>query len=166
MKGLGRCEPGTDPLPGTFAYRVRQIEKAFWEKRFPVYKQWRYDWYDEYRQKGYFDLLTGFREEGIFSRNDVCNHPVQGAAFHCNLWTVIQMVKWLRKHKMQTLMIGQVHDSGNFDAHKDEWRDVAAKVKDLVENDLPKHWDWINVPLSVEMEMSETDWFSKKAVEL
>ncbi len=57
---------------------IEKIEYDFWNNRFPVYKQWRDDWWSQYQQYGYVDMLTGFRCRGLMGKNDVTNYPVQG----------------------------------------------------------------------------------------
>lgn len=163
---LGACDPEADPLPGTFEAHVQSVERDFWEKRFRGYGQWRKDWYALYLERGYFDLLSGFRVHGIFRRNAVTNYPVQGSAFHCLLWTLIRVNKLLRKYRMRSKVVGQIHDSLIGDVRVDELRDYLCIVEETVTQELRKAYEWLVVPLEVECEIcpSGASWFQKREV--
>lgn len=165
---LGRLDPEREPIKGSYEEYIKSVERNFWEKRFPVYNQWKRDWWKGYLERGYIDTLTGFHIEGIYKRNQIINLPVQGSAFHCLLWTLIQLDKWLRKERMQSLIVGQVHDSGLLDAAENEIPKILEKVTELVTYNLPRAWKWIIVPLSVEAELSPKggSWFDKKPVHM
>jgi len=135
-----------------FMRHVKTIEDDFWKNRFPQYAQWKEDWYAEYQRKGYVDMHTGFRCAGIMRKTDVTNYPVQGAAFHCLLWSLIQLDRWLREKNMDSRIIGQIHDSIVVDMNPDELEEVSAQVQKIITKDLPEHWKWINVPIEMDME--------------
>ena len=113
-------------------------------------------------------MLTGFRVDGIYGRNDVINYPVQGAAFHCLLWCLIQLQRWLNAAGMKSLIVGQIHDSIVLDVTDDEAKEVLAKAHEIMTEDLPKHYSWIIVPMEVEAEMTPLggSWFTKEKVDL
>jgi DNA polymerase-1 len=149
----------------SFTQHLKEIEEHFWNTRFPVYSSWKKKWYREYQKNGYFDLHTGFRIGGVMGKNEVINYPVQGAAFHCLLWSFneadrIMVPKW------DTKLIGQIHDSILFDVHPDELEQVMTTVKRITCEDLVKEWKWIIVPLEIEAELCEIDqsWYHKKEV--
>lgn len=149
-----------------FTNHVKKIEKHFWEKRFPVYTQWKEKSWRDYIKNGYIDLLTGFQCRGLMERNDVINYPVQGAAFHCLLWSFIELDRIMREENWDTKIIGQIHDSIILDVHPDELDYIVSVALDVTTKQLPKHWDWINVPLIIEIEKYEKDanWGSKSTV--
>lgn len=168
----GECVKGDrrDPLPDSFERHIQQIEKRFWGERFPVYDRWRRDWWDRYQKLGWFQMLTGFTVcwglGGPLKRNDCINSPVQGSAFHCLLWGLIQLNRWLRKNKMRSVIVAQIHDSILVDAHESEWQEVAAKIKQLLVHDIREHYRWLIVPLGVEASVSRTNWWEKKEVQI
>jgi DNA polymerase-1 len=166
IDGLGDCDPRQKPRKGTFEHHIQQVEQDFWGRRFRVYAKWKQDWHRQYLKQGWFDLLTGFRIAGVYGRNDVINYPVQGVAFHCLLWSLVRLVKWLKKNRMKTVIVGQIHDSIVADVHPDELDDFLAMAKRVMTGDIRKHWGWIIVPLEIEAESSETNWFDKRKVEL
>lgn len=165
IKSLGKCDPKGRPAPGTFEHHIKKVEESFWgPKRFIVYKKWKESWWQEYLEKGYFTHLTGFRQDGLYSRNDVTNHAIQGSAFHCLLWSLIQVQKWLTRNKMKTKVVGQIHDSILLDIHPKELQDVLHTVKRIMTRDILKYWDWITVPLEVEVDVvvPGQSWADKK----
>ena len=164
VDSLGDCTPGASPYPGTFSHLVKRVEQDFWTRRFKVYSEWKEKWWNSYLKRGYFDYLTGFRVSGHYSRNEVLNFAIQGTAFHCLLWSVIQLQKWLKKYRMKTKLLGQIHDSKVLDLHPKEADDVLHKAKSIMTVELPKHWEWICVPLEVEVEASPTNqsWHKKE----
>jgi len=165
---LGACNPDKSPKEGTFEKHLQEVEDNFWNKLFKVYGQWKKDWYYDYLKKGYFDTLTGFRIEGIYTRNEVINYPVQGSAFHWLLWSLIRIQKLLKKYKMRTLIVGQIHDSIVSDVYRKELRNYLEIVKQVMTIDIRKHWKWIIIPLSIEAEVAPVggSWYEKKKMKI
>jgi DNA polymerase-1 len=157
ITGLGACNPKLPPVPGTFEYHLKEVERRFWKERFPVYDQWRRDWYDAYQRKGYFHTYTGFLVQGVEARNKVINNPVQGSAFHCLLWCLIRTNRWLLKNRMRSMIVGQIHDDLMSDVHEAERNDYLAKVEEVMTVDLPREFGWIITPIDVEAKESEVD---------
>jgi len=137
-----------------FMGHIEKVETKFWEKMFPVHAKWKDDWWHDYLQKGYFDLLTGFRCQGPMRRNEACNYPGQGTGFHFILWDVIQLHRWLKANEMKTKILGQIHDSIPFSFHPDEMQIVLQKAQQVMCHDIRKHWPWICVPMTVEAEVA------------
>lgn len=164
-----RTEKGTGKIStkaGTFLEHIRQVEDDFWNRRFQVYGQWRKSWFKKYQRNGYIKTHTGFVLHGPMRRNEVINYPVQGAAFHCLLWSLIRIQKELEKRGMRSLIIGQIHDSIVADVPSHELDQYLAIAKYVMTVLLPKKWKWIIVNLSVEAEVAPAgqSWFKKKAV--
>lgn len=167
IRKLGRCDPSERPLKGTFERHIKDIEDHFWNTRFPVYTEWKNKHWKAYQKKGYFDTLTGFRIGGVIRRNQVINFPVQGSAFHCLLWCLIQIQKALRKYKMKTKIVGQIHDSIVADIHCKELNDFLQLAFEIMTVKLPQAWKWIIVPMKVEAELAPpgASWYEKKAID-
>lgn len=163
---LGDCDPEQKPRPGTFENHLKEVENDFWNNRFKDYGKWKKRWYAEYLDKGYFDLLSGFRVFGSFNRNSVINYPVQGAAFHCLLWVLIQVNQKLIKYKMKSMVVGQIHDSLLGDVLIHELRDYLSIVEETVTVDLPKFYRWLIVKMVIEYEIcpENGNWFQKREV--
>lgn len=161
---LGKCDLKERPLRGTFEKHIKEVEGDFWDRRFKVYRDWKRDWYSRYERTGGFTMLSGFRCDGVYRRNEVLNYPIQGSAFHCLLWSLIRIVKYIRKHKMRTKVVGQIHDSIVSDVHKRELDDYLHISRWIMTDCLRKAWAWIIVPLDVEAEVAPVkgSWFDKK----
>lgn len=166
IKKLGDCDPKVPPKKGTFEKRCQDVERDFWDVRFKRYAEWKRERYQSYLRTGGFSTLTGFNVRGIYSRNDVINYPIQGSAFHCLLKSLTLLQKWLRKNKMRSKILGQIHDSIILDCPLDELETVIRKAKEIMTVTVPKLWDWIIVPLQVEADVSDTNWFEKKEMKL
>lgn len=149
-----------------FEKHVKEIETDFWQNRFPEYAQWKERWYTTYKKHGYIDLLTGFRCSGVMSKNDCINYPVQGAAFHCLLWSFIEMDRLIRELNLDSHLIGQIHDSMLMDVNPNELDKIIQLVREVTCHILPKVWSWIIVPLDVEMEICPVNesWLEKSKV--
>ena len=167
IKKRGKCDPD-DPNPpkkGTYEYLVWEVEQKMWRVDYKVYNQWKEDWWNAYQQNGGFHTKTGFTLEGVFRRNQVLCDAVQGSAFHCLLWAMIQIEPWLRKKKMRTKLVSQVHDSMLFDTHLNEVEDVAKKIKQTLLIDLPDAWKWICIPLGCGLDVCKKNWFDKEPLD-
>lgn len=147
-----------------FERHVQSVEDAFWNKRFPVYDRWRETQYNQYQKVGYLDTVTGFRCGGLMSRNQISNYGIQGPAFHCLLWSLIQLDKEIRKRKWKSRIVGQIHDSVILIIHPPELKELLAVVEYIMSQALLKHWGWITVPLDVEIEVAPVNgsWYEKK----
>jgi DNA polymerase I-like protein with 3'-5' exonuclease and polymerase domains len=133
---------------------VKTIENRFWNKRFPVYAQWKIDTVKEYERKGYIDLYTGFRCYGPMGKNDVTNYRAQGSAFHCLLWTFSKVSEKMRGWDRSAL-IGQIHDASIGDICPDDEAEVDHWMWDYGTQKIREHWPWIIVPLVIEKDSSE-----------
>lgn len=147
-----------------FMEHIRLIEKDFWKNRFPQYARWKERWYKEYLKNGYVPLKTGFTCGGVMKKNDVINYPIQGSAFHCLLWTFIEVTNRLEERKLNSKIVGQIHDSLIIDVVPNELYEVHELVQHIGTVMLPKKFKWINVPLKIEAELSPIDgsWADKE----
>lgn len=140
-----------------FINHCKKIEDWFWKEKFKVYGEWKDSMWKNYQKTGYVDLLSGFRIEGLFKKNDVNNYVIQGAAFHCLLWSLIRLNKLFKINHMKSKIIGQIHDSILFNIHPSELEMIKKIAADVMCAEVRNHFKWINVPLKVEMEASEID---------
>ncbi len=163
---LGACDPDHPPKQGTFEKHVQQVERIMWEERFPTYNQMRKELYWDYLRKGYVDMMTGFRCQGKYRRNQVINIPVQGPAFHCLLWSITEITSQLEKYKMKTVLTAQIHDCGIGDSPPKERQDFLDICRDVMTRKIRKHWDWIIVPLETEVDVftREQTWYGKSPI--
>ena len=101
-------------------------------------------------------------------KNEAINRAIQGTAFHWLLWCLIELNKEIKKQKMKSLIIFQIHDSILIDAVPEEIDDIIEMAKEIMRERIRKHWDWIIVPLDIEVEVTPIDgnWFQKKEIKI
>ena len=147
-----------------FTNHIKDIEEDFWSNRFQAYAEWRDRWWETYKKYGYIDMFTGFRCSGVMTRNEVINTPIQGAAFHCLLWALIEIDRIQQEEKWDTKIIGQIHDDIVLDANPEELNHVLTVIKRVTCVDLPKAWPWIIVPLDIDSDIYPVDgsWAEKE----
>ena len=147
-----------------FEKHVQEIERMFWQERYRTYSNWKESWWKKYQRRGYVTTKTGFVFQGVMSRNDVINYPVQGAAFHCLLWSLIEIMKVQLRERWDTKIVGQIHDSIIIDMNPKEVDHVIPIIKCIMCNDVRQHWPWIIVPLEIEADVCPVDgsWAEKK----
>ena len=164
IRNFGPLDPRQHARPGSFVHHLREVENDFWQNRFRVYGDWKEDWYQDYLERGYFDSYTGFRFSSPMSRKHVSNYAIQGSAFHCLLWCLIRIVRLLKKYKMKSMVVGQIHDSIVSDIYYRERRQFFEMVHEVMSQELVKHWKWICIPMEVDMEISDRggSWFAMR----
>lgn len=138
-----------------FEKHVQRIEDIFWNEKFVGYSKWKKDTWRDYQKKGYIKSLTGFVYGNYMDRKQVNNYPIQGSAFHCLLWSLIQINRYLRKNKYETKIINQVYDDILFDMVPDEKEELKPIIKKIMTKDIREKFKWIIVPLNIDMEVSE-----------
>lgn len=145
---------------------IRKVEDRFWNDRFPAYAEWKRRWIKEYERNGYFHMLTGFTCSGVLGKNDVVNYPVQGSAFHCLLWSLIRLHDWLKQEKMQSKIVGQIHDEITGDFLAEELDVVLKRARKIMCEEIREEWKWIVVPLDIESSFAPVDrsWYEKEII--
>lgn len=146
-----------------FEEHLKGVEEYF-NKVFSQWSRRKEKWCKKYQECGWFRMMTGFVCQGVFTRNELYNWPIQGPAFHCLLWSLIQLNRWLREKRMKSVIVGQIHDSIVADVHKEELEDYLAKAREVMTVDLRRNWRWVIVPMVVEAEIAEENWFEKRPV--
>jgi DNA polymerase I-like protein with 3'-5' exonuclease and polymerase domains len=140
-----------------FTNHVQEVEEDFWENRFSAYNAWKTKNWMSYQRKGYVDMYTGFRCSGLMKRTEVNNIAIQGSAFHCLLWAFIAIDRWIRKNRLKTRLVLQIHDALLLDVPEKEYDLVIPMVKDIMCNKLRENWKWIDIPFDVEFDLCPVD---------
>lgn len=167
IKELGRCDSDYPPQPGTFEHHVKSVEDDF-NQRFPGFGQGKKDWQRKYEETGSYQLMTGFvikwGRGGLPSKNNLLNDPIQGPGFHCLLWTLIRLNKLIKKRRLESLIVGQIHDCVLLDCPVNELQEILDLAHRIISTDLAKAWDWIKVPLIAEVDVTTVgaSWADKK----
>lgn len=165
QQGLIRLnEDGTVANYDRFERHVKEVEDQFWHERYRTFTQWKKRHWRDYQRNGYVDMLTGFRCSGVMKENQVINYVIQGAAFHCLLWSFIELDRLIQEEQLATRLIGQIHDSIVLDVPPDELDYIGRLVEWVMCEKLPSVWKWIIVPLEVDMDLSPVsgNWYEQK----
>lgn len=99
--------------------------------------------------------LHQFVADGVITKN---------SAFHCLLWDIIEINKAIISEHLDTRLVGQIHDAIVLDVNPKELKYIVDIVKCIMCRDIRKVWDWIIVPLDVDIEICDVDasWAEKK----
>ena len=145
---------------------IQKVEDAFWNKRYPVYNEWKKKTWKDYLKTGYVDFYTGFRCHELLAFNKLINRPIQGTAFHCLVWSAIELNKKAKEEEWITKWVGQIHDEMTGDFFGKELSYVLDESEKIMTKDIRKHWNWLILPLEVEAEVSPLNksWYHKKEV--
>lgn len=128
-KGVARANPQWD------ADRIRRVEKKLWDDLADV-KRWQDRTYTEYKRTGEIRYLDGFRirfgKQGCLEYTQCCNMPNQGFAFHRLLVVLLRLEASMREARMESDLIGQIHDSGVLDCVEDEVPDIIEMAAPII----------------------------------
>jgi len=149
-----------------FTEHLREVEYNFWNKRFCVYNEWKKEINEKYRRYGYIETFLGFRYQGYMEFKEVTNYPIQGTAFHCLLWTINQVMKHIKKNKMLSRYMGQIHDSGISLTTPDELQELIKIIDYYGTQKIREEFSWIIVPMTIEHEICPVggNWAQKEKI--
>lgn len=141
---------------------AKEIIDAYFTE-FPAVKQYMDGAIEKARKDEYVETILGRRRylRDINSRNmtmrgfaerNAINAPLQGSAADLIKVAMIHVHNWMKKEKLKSKMILQVHDELVFDAHKDEVELLKKHIPGLMSNAIK-----LPVPIEVEVGVG-TDW--------
>lgn len=149
-----------------FQQHCKKCEEIFWIDRFYVYDHWKDNINRQYQRTGFIESLFGFTFSGYMKYNDVTNYPIQATAFHCLLWTLVEVNKEFKNRNLKSRLCGQIHDSIFIDLCPTEKDEVIALINDIGTKKMVEQHPWIIVPMEMEFEISGIDegWCGKDKV--
>ncbi|MCY3025118.1 DNA polymerase I [Aerococcus loyolae] len=148
----------------------RQEAKAFIDKYFEIYPKVA-EYMDKSveiaREAGYAKTLFNRRRYlpdlkaknynvRSFAERTAMNSPIQGTAADIIKVAMVEMDQALEEHQLQANLLLQVHDELIFEVAKEDLEDLAALVKDVMENAVS-----LDVPLIVDSNYGAT-WYDAK----
>jgi uracil-DNA glycosylase family 4 len=140
---------------------VDKLFDEFWSE-FAGVKTWQEDLLAGYERDGYVSCLTGRRRYGPLNKNMIINSPVQGTASDLVVGAMnrlsVHAYNDEGKRHLQARM--NIHDDLTFIVPK---RLVDESVNDIVRQMVRVKYDWINVPISVEVAVGP-NWHELKEV--
>jgi uracil-DNA glycosylase family 4 len=131
------------------------IEEFFDE--FPDIRRWHEKVFDDYNELGYVTGLTGFQRHAPIRPNQMINSPIQA-----DETLIVTTAQWhlARYEDPKFTANWMIHDDLAFIwSRKEVEKNTEIAVKEMVK----KRFDWINVPLGVEVSLGE-DWFTMKGI--
>jgi DNA polymerase-1 len=147
---------------GVARSEASEIIKSYFQE-FAAIKRYMDDSINKAREKEYVETIFGRRRylRDINSRNmatrgfaerNAINAPIQGSAADIIKIAMVNISAWLKKEKLRTKMIMQVHDELVFDLHKEEADFVKENVRNLMCSAVN-----LEVPMEVEVGVG-TNW--------
>jgi DNA polymerase I len=91
------------------------------------------------------DINSRNHTQRSFAERNAINNPIQGSAADMIKMAMIKVHDWMRKEKMKSKMLLQVHDELVFDAHYSEVEKLSAGIKELMSQAVS-----LRVPIEVE----------------
>ncbi|MDA7855174.1 DNA polymerase, partial [Cyclobacteriaceae bacterium] len=131
-----------------------EIIEAYW-KEFPSVRIYMDACIEKAKEQGYVETILGrrrylrninagnFTMRGYEERNAI-NAPIQGSAADLIKVAMINIHNWMKKEKLASRMLMQVHDELVFEVHHSEITRVQEKVKELMVNAIK-----LEVPMEV-----------------
>jgi len=136
-----------------FENHLKKFEDKFWNDWFKVYTEWKKSVVQKYKKDGYIETFMGFRFKGYMNSKQCTNYPIQGTSFHLLLYTAYAFWQECIKRNLDTLIIGQIHDSLILDIPIDEIDIVSEILVDIISN-LHKKFTWMDFPMGLDFEIS------------
>lgn len=154
---------GAYTVSGYIKIPLEIIEKQlndFW-KIFEGVKAWQEDTINFYNDYGYVELLTGFRRRAPFDITKIVNTPIQGTASDIVIQAMNRCSELAQKtNRWQLQPRKNIHDDLTFGLYDDTIEENMEEILDIM---LIPEYDFINVPISVEVEIGR-NWYSMETV--
>lgn len=141
------------------------IEKYF--EKYPTVKSYMNSNVEFCKANGYVSTITGRRRkireinsqnfvQRMFGERAAMNMPLQGSSADIIKIAMINVFERLKKEKLQSKLILQIHDELLVDAKKNEQEEVIKILKEEMENAVS-----LNVPLTVNVSVGQS-WYEAK----
>jgi hypothetical protein len=150
-----------------FVEHCRVYEDIFWNDRFAVYAKWKESINKLYRKQGFIENKFGFRFTGYMNSKQATNFPIQSAAFHILLHSLILINDIAKEEKWKSGIIGQIHDSILLDLHPKEEKHVLKTCVHIMSEKMRELHPWIDVPIPADVELTDIDqawWYKKESI--
>ena len=131
---------------------VRDVEEEL-RDTLKVTMRWQRELVTFYETHGYVETKLGFRRHGPMKKNEVINTPIQATAFHRLLLALMDAEDEMRDKDMQSIIVGQIHDSIVADVLDEELEEVIEILEGCMTR---RVWDWDNgVPMAAEFKIGK-----------
>lgn len=104
-----------------------------------------------------YDPIHQFVADGVITKN---------SAAHCTLQSMLYIREQLRRQKMRSRLIGEIHDAIVAEVHPNELEHYVKLSTHIMTKYLAQQWSWLTLPLKVEVEAAQVDeaWSEKKVL--
>ena len=137
-----------------------------WHRNYPQLLAFHRELEKQLNEVGYVENAVGFRRHledpnDQHQRRQAYNAPIQGSAVFISYIAMIELEQRLQEEGMETLLVGQVHDSIILDAPRGEVRKAAALLKKVMLGVNLKDKRWYagglkaDIPLAVSIKVSD-----------
>ena len=135
--------------------------KDFWNI-FKGVAKWQKKLLNGYYENGYVETLTGRRRHAPISKNQIINMPIQGTASDIVIDAMDRLSEYAQaKNLWQFQAAMNIHDDLTFEL---PFETLEGDIDFAVKAMLAVPFDFVNVPISVEVEMSEYSWYEMEEV--
>lgn len=154
-----------------FTIHMEGVEKRFWKKLNDTAK-WKEEEVKRFQENLYTKSFLGFRRNGYLKKNQIVNTPIQGTAFHCLLWSFIQLnalfrlYSTLKEKGFKSVLCSQIHDEILMNVWPTELNDVVEIVRKIMCEDIREKYPWIIVPLEVEFILYKDNWYKGEEIKI
>jgi DNA polymerase-1 len=135
---------------------AKEIIDSYW-REFPAIKDYMEFCVNTAREKEYVETILGRRrylrdinsrnmtQRGYAERNAI-NAPIQGSAADIIKKAMIDTHAWMKKEKLKSKMVLQVHDELVFDVYQDEVEQIKPYIENFMKNAIE-----LSVPMEIGM---------------
>jgi DNA polymerase-1 len=152
-----------DPIARSLELSKRAADTIygeFWEM-FKGVRKWQKKLIEFYLEHGYVQAMTGRRRRAPLSKNMIINSPIQGLASDIVVYGMSSVSeKAMEEDRPELQPILNIHDDLTFDIPESK---LEQSIEDIVRCTLDVPWEFINVPLQVEVSVGP-NWFDLKEV--
>jgi len=106
-------------------YHLQNLEKELWQEHKGI-KNWQNEQIAFYKRNLYVKTFFGFRRRAPLSINQIINTPIQATSYHLLQNGINNVIKDLKKEKMKSKAIIQVHDELVLDVKDSELEKVMG----------------------------------------
>lgn len=139
---------------------ARELFEEFWEE-FNGVHAWQRRLVRFYKENGYVECMTGRRRRAPMSHNMLYNTPVQGTASDIVIDAMCRLSMRAEEEDEPALQpVINIHDDITLFLPKPKQDELVSEISNIMLHD---SFDWVNVPLSVEVKVGDT-WADMTAV--
>lgn len=141
---------------------TNELAGEFWDT-FRVTKEWQEDLLIGYEKHGYVETLGGRKRRGAMTKNEAINMPIQGSAADVVTEGMVGITERGVIEELEHLIpVLNVHDDLTYHLPEEKAAFDHA-VKAITEEMCRIRFDWINVPLLIEMSVGP-NWYQQEEV--